>query len=157
MLQSPPGRPFGKTGVNIPRLGYGAASAGHPVRGLPIGEHDALGEKEPGEVRAKGLLLPRNRDDEEIVVRPAVGLVVPAGHRPERHEPDDARVGLESGAKRLRERGVSAGRQGALPGPVPVSSRNLFHHSLSFASAPLRGTSDNSKCRTARERGKAGP
>ncbi len=40
MLQSPQGRPFGKTGVNVPRLGYGAAAAGHPE--LPEAEAGAL-------------------------------------------------------------------------------------------------------------------
>jgi len=40
MSQSPPGRPFGKTGIDVPRLGYGAAAAGHP--GLSEEEAGAL-------------------------------------------------------------------------------------------------------------------
>jgi len=39
-LRSPPDRPFGKTGLNVPNLGYGAAAAGHPD--LPEAEAGAL-------------------------------------------------------------------------------------------------------------------
>ena len=39
-MPSPPGRPFGRTGLNVPRLGYGAAAAGHPE--LPETEARAL-------------------------------------------------------------------------------------------------------------------
>ena len=63
------------------------------VLGLAERQRDPVVVRQPAQLRAQRLLLARLRDQEEVVVGPVVGRVIPIGHRADGDEAYDARVG----------------------------------------------------------------